>query len=134
MVVMMMNKKKIILSIVGVILIGLVVFFVGKSIATPNSTILKDQEVSGLTFKEANLEVNKGISTLTVNVSNEGKEDYPLKTITIKFTMNNEVVEMIGYVGDSIESGETKILTASMDKDLSAATNLEYVINNNVEK
>ena len=129
-----MNKKNIILSIVGVLLVGLVIFIIGKSMATPDSTILKDQEVSGLAFKNANLDIKNGISTLTVNVINEGKEDYSLKTITIRFTMDDDVVEMIGYVGTNIESGTSKLMTASVDRDLTSSKNLEYVVNKGEEK
>ncbi len=129
-----MNKKNIILSVVGVLLVGLVIFIIGKSMATPDSTILKDQEVSGLAFKNANLDVKNGISTLTVNVINEGKEDYSLKTITIRFTMDDDVVEMIGYVGTNIESGTSKLMTASVDRDLTSSKSLEYVVNKGEER
>ena len=51
-----MNKKNVtILSIVGILLICFVVFLIGKSVATIDSTILKDQEVEGLTFTNADL-------------------------------------------------------------------------------
>jgi hypothetical protein len=36
---------------------------------------------------------------------------------------------LIGYIGDSIESNETKIITASIDKDITESKSLEYIIN-----
>ena len=126
-----MNKKNIpILSIILVIVLGVVIYFVGPSVATKDSTILRDQEVEGLSFTNGDLKVEKGISTLTVNVTNTNKETYSLKYIEIKVEddKDNELV-LIGYVGESIESNETKQVTASIDKDITNSTSLEYIIN-----
>ena len=126
-----MNKKIIpIASIVLVMVLGIVIYLVGPSVATKDSTILKDQEVEGLTFTNADLNVDKGISTLTVSVTNTNKEAYSLNyiEIVVKDEKDNSDT-LIGYIGDSIESNETKIITASIDKDITESKSLEYVIN-----
>ena len=80
----MVNKKKIVLlSVIGIFLVLVGIYFVGTSTATDTSTILRDQEVEGLTFTNANLSVDKGISTLSVSVTNTNKEAYLLNYIEI---------------------------------------------------
>ena len=123
-----MKKKN--LVVLDLLLIGIgIYFFFGKSVATDESTILKDQVVDGLSFEDANLDYNNGVSTLVVNVTNENKDVYNLKYIEIKFGLSDEDVTLIGYVGETINQDEKKIITASIDKDITNATSLEYVIN-----
>ena len=126
-----MNKKNIpILSIILVIVLGLVIYFVGPSVATKDSTILKDQEVEGLKFTNANLSIEKGISTLSVSVTNTNKETYSLNYIEIVVTDDKDNSNtLIGYIGETIEPNDTKIITASIDKDITNSTSLEYIIN-----
>ena len=126
-----MNKKNIpILSIILVIVLGVVIYFVGPSVATKDSTILKDQEVEGLTFTNADLNIEKGISTLSVSVTNTNKETYSLNYIEIVVTDDKDNSNtLIGYIGDTIEPNDTKIITASIDKDITNSTSLEYIIN-----
>ena len=126
-----MNKKRIvILSIIGVLLIVVGIYFTGKTVATLDTTILKDQEVDSLSFTEADLKVNEGVSTYTVNVTNNNKEIYSLNYIEIKMVLEDDKeYTLIGYIGNSIDVGETKAITASIDKDLTNAKSLEYSIN-----
>ena len=126
-----MNKKNIpTLSIILVLVLGVIIYFVGPSIATLDSTILKDQEVEGLTFTNADLVVEDGISTLTVSVTNTNSDTYSLNYIEIVVTDDKDNSDtLIGYIGESIDSNETKIITASIDKDITNSKSLDYVIN-----
>ena len=128
-----MNKKKylIIIGIVGVLLIGLgIYFFLDKSVATVDSTILKNQIVDGLTFEDADLKYEDGISTFTVNVTNDNKETYSLNYIEIKLTApDDEVITLIGYIGEEIDKDKTQTIIASIDRDITDSKSLEYVIN-----
>ena len=126
-----MNKKKIaIISVLSILVIGIAIYFIGRSVATIDSTILKNQIVDGLSFTDANLVYENGISTLTVNATNTNKETYSLNYIEIKVTEESgNVITLIGYIGDSIDSEQKKIITASIDKDITTATSLEYIIN-----
>ncbi len=126
-----MNKKNIpILSIIFVLVLGVVIYLIGPSVATKDSTILKDQEVEGLTFTNADLNVEKGISTLTVSVTNTNKETYSLNYIEIVVRDEKDNSDtLIGYIGESIDSNETKIITASIDKDITESKSLDYIIN-----
>ena len=126
-----MNKKKIaIIIVLSILVIGIAIYFIGRSVATDESTILKNQIVDGLSFTDANLVYENGISTLTVNVTNTNKETYSLNYIEIKVTEESgNVITLIGYIGDSIDSEQKKIITPSIDKDITTATSLEYIIN-----
>ena len=125
-----MNKKKIIITgILLVVVIAVVAYILKPTVSTIDSTILKNQTVDGLSFEEANMTFNDGITTFTVNVSNDNKETYSLKYVEIKFTdPSDDVVTLIGYVGESLLSDETRAITASIDKDITSAKKLEYSI------
>ena len=126
-----MNKKNIpILSIIFVLVLGVVIYLIGPSVATKDSTILKDQEVEGLTFTNADLNVEKGISTLTVSVTNTNKETYSLNYIEIVVRDEKDNSDtLIGCIGETIDPNETKIITASIDKDITESKSLDYIIN-----
>ena len=126
-----MNKKNIpILSIIFVLVLGVVIYLIGPSVATKDSTILKDQEVEGLTFTNADLNVEKGISTLTVSVTNTNKETYSINYIEIVVRDEKDNSDtLIGCIGETIDPNETKIITASIDKDITESKSLDYIIN-----
>ena len=126
-----MNKKNIpILSIIFVLVLGVVIYLIGPSVATKDSTILKDQEVEGLTFTNADLSVEKGISTLTVSVTNTNSKTYSLNYIEIVVRDEKDNSDtLIGYIGETIDPNETKIITASIDKDITESKSLDYIIN-----
>ena len=126
-----MNKKKImIFSIIGVLVLGIIIYLIGTSIATTDSTILKNQVVDGLSFEDASLVYEDGISTFTVNVTNENKDTYSLNYVEIKLTdTNDNETILIGYIGNEIGSDEVQTIVASIDKDVTESKKLEYVIN-----
>ena len=126
-----LNKIKIPAVILGSLLIVfLVVFLVGRTIADPNSGYLRNQSVDNLSFENANLVYENGITTFTVEVYNESGESYSLKNISINLKNDsNDITTLVGYIGEELETDEGKLITASIDKDLSNSTSLEYVVN-----
>ena len=117
-------------SAVFVIVLGIVLITVGKSIATQDSSILRNQTVDGLSFENADISCNSGVCTFTVDVYNENKSTYSLKSININFKQsNNATITLVGYIGTSLESEEGRKLTASVDRDILESTGLEYKIN-----
>ena len=125
-----MNKNTKGLVISALILgLGILLILIGNSLASTESTILKDQVVDSLSFKNASLEYTNNTSTFTVEVTNTSTDTYNLKYIEISFKdSNNEVSKLIGYIGESITSGETRKITASIDKDITDSISLEYSI------
>ena len=111
-----------------VIITGVLLIAAGKSLGDPNSTILRDQEVDGLVFKNATIEYENEITTFTVEVENTGSV-LNLRYINIDFKdENNSSTRLIGYIGDSIESNETNLITASVDKNITNSTDIVYSI------
>ena len=108
---------------------GVLLILAGRSLGDPNSTILREQEVDGLVFKNATIEYVEGITTFTVEVENT-LEDMNLRYININFKDENEnSTRLVGYIGDSIKSKETKLIVASVDKDITNSIDITYSIN-----
>ncbi len=108
---------------------GMLLILAGRSLGDPNSTILREQEVDGLVFKNATIEYVEGITTFTVEVENT-LEDMNLRYININFKDENEnSTRLVGYIGDNIKSKETKLIVASVDKDITNSIDITYSIN-----
>ena len=117
-------------GIVGILLITLSVTLI-PSLSSTESSYLSDQTIDGLSFEKASLEVVNGVSTYTVEVTNDLDKDYSLKNINIVFKdgSGQEIETLLGYIGDKLEVGETKLIDASIDKELTDIVKIEYVIN-----
>ena len=119
-------------GIIGVVVIGTGVSY-GSIMWLKNSEdteYLKDQKVGEISFEKAQLVYEDGITTLSVEMHNNGISDYNLSYVSINVKDENDNVStLIGYVGDTLKKGEGKIITASIDKDLSNSKDIEYVIN-----
>ena len=126
-----LNKKARIglLSGVLIIVVAVVIIFVGKSMATTDSSILRNQTVEGLSFENAILEYKDGVTTYTVDVYNENKEKVSLKNIEINFKQEDDTyITLTGYIGNSLDSDEGKKMQASVDLDLTNSTDIEFNI------
>ena len=124
------QKIGIIGGIVGILLITLTVTLL-PSLSSTESSYLADQTVEGLSFENANLEVENGVSTYTVEVTNDLDKEYTLKNINIIFKdgSGQEIETLLGYIGENLEVEETKVIDASIDKELTDIVKIEYVIN-----
>lgn len=126
----LIKKYKIPCTILICLLLTGIIFLIGRSSADPNSGNLRNQTVDKLSFEDASLVYENGVTTFTVEVYNESGDTYPLKNISINFKdANNDIITLIGYIGESLEKDEAKLITASIDQDLSSSVSLEYVIN-----
>lgn len=90
---------------------------------------LKDQQVENFKFEETVLVYDNGTSTLEVLVTNTGTEPEQLKRIVIHI-MNGEeeIAEMLGFIGGNIEPGETNLLSSNYYGDITSATAIVYEI------
>ena len=123
--------KKYIAIILIVLVLILLIFIIGKTLADPNTGYLRNQTVSGLSFEDANITYDNGVTTFTAKVYNESGSNYLLKNISINLKdKDNNVTTLIGYIGDELVQDEGKLITASIDDDLTDSVSLEYVINN----
>ena len=89
-----------------------------------NEDVIKDQEVEGISFKNAKLENNN----LEVEVSSATSQS--IKTIDVVYKDNNgtEITRLSGYVGNTIDN-DVKRLVVGTDEDISNAYSIEYIIN-----
>lgn len=122
--------KKPVIILGSLLIIVIVTFLIKTTLANPDSSYLKNQTVDGLSFENASIVYENGITTFKVEVYNETDDTYTLKNIGIKLTdeENNEFI-LIGYIGESLEKEEGKYLQASIDQDLSSSLKLEYIVN-----
>ena len=125
------TQKKMIIGGIVVFLLAIVTIGIGVSMANTESGYLSVQTVEGLTFENAKLVYENGISTYTVEVVNDLEEDYNLNNINIIFKDGdgNEIVSLLGYIGNKLAVGETKLIDASIDQEITDITSIEYVIN-----
>ena len=125
-----MNKNTRNLIISSLVLgLGILLILIGNSLASTESTILKNQVVDNLSFENATLEYANNVSVFKVEVTNDNTEAYNLKYIEINFKdSSDKVSKLIGYIGEVIASGETREITASIDKDITDSVSLEYSI------
>lgn len=137
----MKNKKEVILYHLKspIILTSLFVLFIAifvniqlssSSKETAKDEYLKDQTVENLLFKNATLIYENGITTFSVEVENTKNSEYTLNTIDVAFSdeQENKTI-LLGYIGNKLSVGDSKILTASIDKDLTSSVQLSYKIN-----
>ena len=122
------NKKTAIIlgSIFLVVIAGLII---RNTLSDPNTGYLRNQTVEGLSMEDASLEYKDGVSTFTANVYNESGDVYNLKTINVILESKDKTITLAGYIGETLEKEEGKVLRISIDQDLSDSTKLTYKIN-----
>ena len=122
------NKRTAIIlgSIFLVVVAGLII---RNTLSDPNSGYLRNQTVDGLSFENAALEYKDGVTTFEAKVYNESGSEYTLKTINVILDSSSRTTTLTGYIGESLESEEGKILRISIDDDLSDSSKLTYKIN-----
>ena len=123
------NNKKTAIILGSVFLVVIVGLIIGRSFSDPNSGYLRNQTVDGLSFENATLEYKDGVTTFEAKVYNESGSEYTLKTINVILDSSSKTTTLTGYIGESLESEEGKILRISIDDDLSDSNKLTYKIN-----
>lgn len=124
------ENKWSIMALVLILLVILVPTVFKVTLSDPNSGYLRNQTVDGLSFEDANLVYEDGITTFTANVYNESGDTYSLKTISINLTdSQGNITTLLAYIGDTLDKDGGKYLKTSIDDDLSDSVSIEYVIN-----
>ena len=126
------KNKRLAMLISGVLAILIILVSASISLSvrlTNESDLLKDQTIEDLAFKNATITYENNVSKLSVDVENEKEETQNLKYIKIILKdANEEETTLIGYIGETIESKETKEIVASIDKDITGNKEIEYEI------
>ena len=122
-----MKRTAIILgSIFLVVVAGLII---RNTLSDPNTGYLRNQTVEGLSMEDASLEYKDGVSTFTANVFNESGDIFNLKTIEVILESKSKTITLTGYIGETLEKEEGRVLRISIDQDLSDSEKLTYKIN-----
>lgn len=123
------QKLGILGGVCSLLLVVLVISLI-PSLSSTDSDYLSDQTVEGLSFEKADLEVENGVSKYTVEVTNDLDEDFSLKNISIVFTnTSGSETTLLGYIGETLEVGETKLIDSSIDTEITDIVSIKYVIN-----
>lgn len=119
-------KKRIIIFIIAVIVVGLSIFMVMKF---NNKTLInKEKNINGIIFKKVKLNKTKDGYTFKVTIkTKKDKADIESFDAIITNKKGKELDILSGYVG-GISKGETKIVTIKTDKDLSNAYEINYTV------
>lgn len=121
------NKKKIIIAILSVFIITVGIMIIKKAYST--SSPLDNQVVNGLSFENVNLNKKDGITTFECEVINDNSAIQELKTISVIIQDENNSYNLTGYIGNSIEKDEHKILKISIDQEIGEIKSITYRIN-----
>ena len=139
------KKKKIIMILIGILLF-VVVFLLAfawfhkdenkkedkepEIQANTNKNVIKDQEVGGFRFSNTSLIIENGESKLTTEVKNITDQDLSLQSfdIIVKDKNGKEMTTLLGYIGDTIKAGETRVITSEENMNLMEAESINYVI------
>jgi len=118
-----------ILTVNTLLLLGLTIFGVSYALNTDRDP-LSDQKIDGISFESAKVEYKDGISTFTVIIYNEDASNSNVKSIGINIKdKDNKDIKLVSDVDNGLEAGEGRLLTATVDKDITNIKSLEYVIN-----
>lgn len=126
-----MNKKAIIAIIVAVVILviaGIIMLVVNsnkkeqsnkEAITTKN--VIKDESFGGLDFTNTTFIKENGQYTISMDVTNPSDKEIDLEEVNIvlKDKQGNEIVTLLGYIGDPMKAKETRVVTSSVSMDLS---------------
>lgn len=99
--------------------------------ANTNPGIINNQTLDDITIEQTSLIFEEGTSTLTTSIRNNDKDNITINSVKIIFkdAAGNIIVMLDGYIGETIEPGNGKLLTSHVDQDLMHATDVEYELN-----
>ena len=125
------TQKKMMVGGISCFFLSILILGLGVSYSSTESGYLSNQTVEGLTFENASLIYENGVTTYTVEVVNDLEEDYNLNNINIIFKDGDgkEIVSLLGYIGDKLSVGESKQIDTSIDQEISNIISIEYKIN-----
>ena len=95
-----------------------------------NKEVIKDQTLEVFKFTNTSLKYEGYTSVLQTTVTNTSDEKQYLKEfkIHVRDKNGNEIVELVGFVGDYIDKKQSKVITSSYGDDLTKAHSIDYEI------
>lgn len=130
-----LNSKKQILLIVNMVFILVVVStliygfsFSLNSVNTFNGIKLNDVVIDDIKLSDIDIVESDGITKYVANISTKKEQNINYVRILFKDENNKTIVSLIGYVGTSLTTKDTREINASTDADLTKTKAIEYEI------
>ncbi len=125
-------NKKVLIAVIAVIVVvalaGVIMLIVNnnkkeesKKEAITAKEVIKDETFNGLNFTNTTLIKENGQYTLQMSVTNPSSKKIDLEEVNIvlKDKEGNEIVTLLGFIGDPMKPNETRTVTSSVSMDLS---------------
>ena len=127
---MKLNKKRLGVTLGLLLVLVLVITFTfKKSTATTEHTILKEQNIEGITFDNAEIKKDVDGYIFSVSIYNENTEKVDISSLTIKFKKDEEKDINIKLDDvNSLDAFEGRKIEIKTDKSLENIDEIEYVI------
>lgn len=95
-----------------------------------NENVVKDQTLENFKFENTSLVYEDGTSILQTVVTNTSTETTYLTEfkIHVKDEYGVEIIELTGFVGDSLAAGESRTITSSYGDDITKAASITYEV------
>lgn len=95
-----------------------------------NQGVVEDKVLEEFNFTNASMIYENSTTTLEVTVTNTSANTSYLREFNINAydEAGNLMGTMIGFVGDNIPAGESKVITANISMDLTNAAKLSYEV------
>ena len=130
-----LNSKKQLLLIVNMVFILIVVStliygftFSLNSVNTFNGIKLNDVVIDDIKLSGIDIVESDGITKYVANISTKKEQNINYVRILFKDENNKTIVSLIGYVGTSLTTKDTREINASTDADLTKTKAIEYEI------
>lgn len=104
---------------------------VSEPSANTNTNVIAEQDFEGLKINNVSLITEGETSVFTADVVNTTSENIEVKSfdIIMKDANGNEVITLLGYIGNTIAPNNSSTITSSVEMDLSNVVTVEYVRN-----
>ena len=95
-----------------------------------NEGIVEDKTLEEFSFTNTSMIYQNGQTDLEVTVTNNSENTAYLKEFKIyaKDAEGNVLVTMVGFVGDNIPAGESKVISSGASIDLTKAVRIDYEV------
>lgn len=95
-----------------------------------NEGIVEDKTLEEFSFTNTSMIYQNGQTDLEVTVTNTSENTAYLKEFKIyaKDAEGNILVTMVGFVGDNIPAGESKVISSGASIDLTKAARIDYEV------
>ena len=130
-----LNSKKQLLLIINMVFILIVVStliygftFSLNSVNTFNGIKLNDVVIDDIKLSDIDIVESDGITKYVANISTKKEQNINYVRILFKDENNKTIVSLIGYVGTSLTTKDTREINASTDADLTKTKAIEYEI------